>query len=47
MTEALSIDNIIAIVGLLFGGGGIGVIRKEKNNALQWAEWGFDYLKYD
>lgn len=26
---------------------GIGVIRKEKNNALQWAEWGFDYLKYD
>lgn len=27
--------------------GGIGVIRKEKNNALQWAEWGFDYLKYD
>ena len=27
--------------------GGIGLIRKEKNNALQWAEWGFDYLKYD
>lgn len=27
--------------------GGIGVERKEKNNALQWAEWGFDYLKYD
>ena len=27
--------------------GGIGVIHKEKNNALQWAEWGFDYLKYD
>ena len=27
--------------------GGIGVIRKEKNNALQWAQWGFDYLKYD
>lgn len=27
--------------------GGIGVIRKEKNNAKQWAEWGFDYLKYD
>ena len=27
--------------------GGIGVIRKEKNNALQWNEWGFDYLKYD
>ena len=26
---------------------GIGKIRKEKNNALQWAEWGFDYLKYD
>lgn len=26
---------------------GIGVIRKEKNNALQWADWGFDYLKYD
>ena len=34
---------------ILFGvqNGGIGVIRKEKNNALQWAEWGFDYLKYD
>ena len=27
--------------------GGIGVIRKEKGNALQWADWGFDYLKYD
>ncbi len=27
--------------------GGIGVIRKEKNNAQQWADWGFDYLKYD
>lgn len=27
--------------------GGIGVIHKEKNNALQWEEWGFDYLKYD
>ena len=27
--------------------GGVGLIRKEKNNALQWAEWGFDYLKYD
>ena len=27
--------------------GGIGVIRKEENNARQWAEWGFDYLKYD
>ena len=27
--------------------GGIGKIRKEKNNALQWNEWGFDYLKYD
>lgn len=27
--------------------GGIGLIRKEKNNALQWADWGFDYLKYD
>ena len=27
--------------------GGIGVIRKEKNNARQWAQWGFDYLKYD
>ena len=26
---------------------GIGKIRKEKNNALQWADWGFDYLKYD
>ena len=27
--------------------GGIGVIRKEKNNALQWEEWEMDYLKYD
>lgn len=27
--------------------GGIGVIRKEKNNALQFEDWGFDYLKYD
>ncbi|MBO5879397.1 MAG: glycoside hydrolase family 27 protein, partial [Clostridia bacterium] len=27
--------------------GGIGIIRKEKNNASQWAQWGFDYLKYD
>jgi len=27
--------------------GGIGVIRKEKNNAKQWEAWGFDYLKYD
>ena len=27
--------------------GGIGTIRKERNNALQWDEWGFDYLKYD
>ncbi len=27
--------------------GGIGLVRKEKNNALQWAKWGFDYLKYD
>jgi len=27
--------------------GGIGVIRKEKNNADQWEAWGFDYLKYD
>ena len=27
--------------------GGIGTIRKERNNALQWSEWGFDYLKYD
>lgn len=24
---------------------GIGVIRKERNNVLQWTEWGFDYLK--
>lgn len=27
--------------------GGIGVIRKEGNNAKQWETWGFDYLKYD
>lgn len=27
--------------------GGIGVERKEGNNARQWAAWGFDYLKYD
>ena len=27
--------------------GGIGVVHKEKNNALQWDAWGFDYLKYD
>ena len=27
--------------------GGIGVIRKERENAQQWAAWGFDYLKYD
>lgn len=27
--------------------GGIGTVRKEKNNALQWCDWGFDYLKYD
>lgn len=27
--------------------GGIGVIHKEENNAKQWEEWGFDYLKYD
>lgn len=27
--------------------GGIGTVRKEKNNALQWADWGIDYLKYD
>lgn len=26
---------------------GIGKIRKEKNNARQWADFGFDYLKYD
>ena len=26
---------------------GIGVTHKEKNNAEQWADWGFDYLKYD
>ena len=27
--------------------GGIGVEHCERNNALQWNEWGFDYLKYD
>ncbi len=27
--------------------GGIGTVHKERNNALQWNEWGFDYLKYD
>ena len=27
--------------------GGIGLIHKEKNNATQFAKWGFDYLKYD
>lgn len=27
--------------------GGIGTVRKEKGNALQWNAWGFDYLKYD
>ena len=27
--------------------GGIGTVRKEKNNAKQWDKWGFDYLKYD
>ena len=27
--------------------GGIGVERCEGNNARQWNEWGFDYLKYD
>ena len=27
--------------------GGIGVERCERNNALQWNAWGFDYLKYD
>ena len=27
--------------------GGIGVIHKDRNNAQQWAAWGFDYLKYD
>ncbi len=27
--------------------GGIGIIHKEANNAKQWNEWGFDYLKYD
>lgn len=27
--------------------GGIGTVHKEANNARQWAEWGFDYLKYD
>lgn len=34
---------------ILFGSmnGGIGKIRKEMNNATQWAAWNFDYLKYD
>ena len=27
--------------------GGIGTEHKEGNNARQWNEWGFDYLKYD
>ena len=27
--------------------GGIGIERKERNNAKQWEAWGFDYLKYD
>ena len=27
--------------------GGIGVEHMERNNVLQWCEWGFDYLKYD
>ncbi len=27
--------------------GGIGLVRKERNNARQWEAWGFDYLKYD
>lgn len=27
--------------------GGIGVEHLEENNARQWNEWGFDYLKYD
>ncbi len=27
--------------------GGIGLEHKEDNNAAQWADWGFDYLKYD
>lgn len=26
---------------------GIGLDRRERNNAKQWEEWGFDYLKYD
>lgn len=26
---------------------GIGVERMERNNVLQWTQWGFDYLKYD
>ena len=26
---------------------GVGKIRKEKNNVLQWTKWEFDYLKYD
>ena len=27
--------------------GGIGIKGREKEDARQWAEWGFDYLKYD
>ena len=27
--------------------GGIGLIHHEAENARKWAEWGFDYLKYD
>jgi len=27
--------------------GGIGTVRCERNCALQWEAWGFDYLKYD
>jgi len=27
--------------------GGIGLIHHENENAKQWADWGFDYLKYD
>ena len=27
--------------------GGVGVEHLEENNAKQWEEWGFDYLKYD
>ncbi len=49
-------DNMESIPGCTQGeadcrftdlNGGIGVIRKERNNALQWEKWGFDYLKYD